>query len=207
MATLLNITSSLFSDQGQSSQLAKQFIQQWREANKDGRVVHRDLNANPLPHLTAERFQAFSTKVQDRTDAQHHHVAVSDALIEELKQADTVVIGMPMYNFGIPSTLKAWIDHVGRAGVTFKYTDKGPVGLVDDKKVVIFATRGGRYLGTAQDSQSPYIKTFLNFIGLHDIEIVYAEGLASSGEQQQQTIADAAQRGQSILNALETAAA
>ncbi|HET6565973.1 MAG TPA: NAD(P)H-dependent oxidoreductase [Xanthomonadales bacterium] len=178
MKTLLQINASLFSDDGQSSVLAGQFATQWLRANPDGEIVVRDLAANPVPHLTAERFQAFLAPTADRNAEQAALVAESDALIEELRRADVVVIGLPMYNFGIPSTLKAWIDHVARAGQTFKYTESGPVGLLKDKPVYLFASRGGLYHGTPRDTQSAYMTHFLNFIGLRNIEFVYAEGLA-----------------------------
>lgn len=178
MKSLLQINASLFSDRGQSSQLAHQFVQKWRQAHPDGRVVLRDLAANPVPHLSAERFQAFLAQPEERSADQAAFVAESDQLIEELKAAEIVVLGLPMYNFGVPSTLKAWIDHVARAGVTFKYTDNGSVGLLADRKVVLFAARGGQYQGTPNDTQTAYVTTFLNFIGIRDIEFVYAEGLA-----------------------------
>ena len=107
-------------------------------------------------------------------------VAQSDALIDELRRADVVVIGLPLYNFGVPSQLKSWIDHVARAGETFRYTDKGPVGLLTGKRAVVFAARGGLHAGTPSDTQTGYIQTFLRFIGIHDVEFVYAEGLAIS---------------------------
>jgi FMN-dependent NADH-azoreductase len=178
MKNLLQINASLFSHEGQSSVLAGQFVARWQEANPDGQVVVRDLSANPIPHLTAERFQAFLAAVEDRSPIQAAVAAESDALINELRQADVVVIGLPMYNFGIPSTLKAWIDHVARVGHTFKYTESGPVGLLQDKPVYLFAARGGLYHGTPRDTQSAYMTHFLNFIGLRNIEFVYAEGLA-----------------------------
>lgn len=207
MKTLLQITSSLFTDQGQSSKLAKQFVEKWQQANPKGRVVERDLAANPLPHLSAERFQAFTAKAEERSAEQNAHVAVSDALIDELKAADIVVIGLPMYNFGIPSTLKAWIDHIARSGKTFKYTENGSVGLVSDRKVVLFASRGGRYQGTAKDTQTTYITDILNFIGLKDIEFVYAEGLAMGEEAQDTALHDATQAMDKLLKALDKIAA
>ncbi len=178
MKTLLQINSSLYAANGQSSQLAQQLVTAWQAKKPDGVVVVRDLAANPLPHLTAERFQAFLTKPEERTSEQQAFAAESDALIDELKSADTVVIGLPMYNFGIPSTLKAWFDHIARAGVTFRYTSNGPEGLVGDRKVYVVATRGGRYQGTALDSQTNHVSTFLAFLGIKDLEFVYAEGLA-----------------------------
>lgn len=178
MKTLLQINASLFSDQGQSSVLAGQFVSKWQLANPDGRVIVRDLAANSIPHLSAERFQSFLTPEKERSVLQAAMVAESDELIEELRHADVVVIGLPMYNFGIPSTLKAWIDHIARVGQTFKYTENGPVGLLEDRPVYLFAARGGLYAGTPRDTQSAYMTHFLNFIGLRNIEFVYAEGLA-----------------------------
>jgi len=178
MTTLLKLDSSLFSTGGQSSQLADGFVAAWREANPDGRVIARDLAAQPLPHLTAERFGAFLAKPEARTAGQRAIVAESDALIDELRAASTLVLGLPMYNFGIPSTLKAYFDHVARAGVTFQYTDKGPVGLLEGKKAIVFATRGGMYAGTPRDSQTAYVRDFLAFLGITDVTFVYAEGLA-----------------------------
>ena len=118
-------------------------------------------------------------------------MSYSDALIDELKRADTVVLGLPLYNFGVPSMLKAYFDHVGRAGATFRYTEKGPVGLLTGKKVYVFAARGGFYAGTPNETQTPYIRTFLSFIGMSDIEFVYAEGLARGEASKQQGIARA----------------
>jgi len=188
MKTLLKISSSLFSEKGQSSLLADRFVDMWKEANADGRVIGRDLAKNPVPHLTGERFQAFLTEAGERSAEQAAYAAESDLLIEELVSADVVVLGLPMYNFGIPSTLKAWIDHVARAGITFKYTDTGPVGLLSDRPVHIFASRGGYYEGTPMDTQSAYITHFLNFIGIRDINFIYAEGLARGGDVRCQSL-------------------
>lgn len=193
MKTLLQINTSLFAGDGQSSRLATEFAERWRRGNPAGRVVVRDLGEQPVPHLSAERFRAFSTNPADRTPEQAAWVAESDALIAELAAADEVVIGLPMYNFGIPSTLKAWIDHVARAGVTFRYTATGPVGLLDDRPVTVIAARGGRYRGTPADTQSGYIETFLNFIGLRDIGFVYAEGLAMGDETRLDALGQARQ--------------
>jgi FMN-dependent NADH-azoreductase len=195
---LLQINTSLFSDQGQSSRLAQQFVERWQQAEPDGRVIVRDLSTNPVPHLTAERFQAFLATAADRSPEQVAIAAESDALVDELRQADVVVFGLPMYNFGIPSTLKAWIDHVARAGQTFKYTENGPVGLLQDRPVYLFAARGGLYHGTPRDTQSAYMTHFLNFIGIRNIEFVYAEGLAL-GEQPR---LDALHRASTIIDRL-----
>jgi FMN-dependent NADH-azoreductase len=178
MKTLLQIKSSLFSDAGQSSRLAARYIAQWQAANHRGRVITRDLAKDPVPHLTAERFGAFLAKPEDRTLAQAADAAYSDGLIDELKRADVIVLGLPMYNFGVPSSLKAYFDHVARAGITFRYTEKGPVGLLTGKKAIVIATRGGLYAGTPRDSQTAYVRDFLAFLGITDVEFVYAEGLA-----------------------------
>ena len=191
MKTLLKIQSSIFSDGGQTSQLSERFVAAWRKANPGGKVIVRDLAAQPVPHLDAARFGAFLAKLEERTPEQQAVVNYSDALIEELKRADVVVLGLPMYNFGLPSTLKAYFDHVGRAGITFRYTEKGPVGLLTGKKVYVFAARGGLYAGTQNDTETPYIRAFLSFIGMSDIEFVYAEGLAISEASKQQGIARA----------------
>jgi len=188
---ILQINSSIYSATGQSSALADQFVADLRAQNPGARLTVRDLAADPVPHLDAARFAAFLSKPEERTPAQQAVVNYSDALIEELKRADVVVLGLPLYNFGLPSTLKAYFDHIGRAGVTFRYTEKGPVGLLTGKKVYVFAARGGLYAGTPNDSQTPYIRTFLSFIGMSDIEFVYAEGLSISEASKQQSIARA----------------
>ncbi|MCP5124194.1 MAG: NAD(P)H-dependent oxidoreductase [Gammaproteobacteria bacterium] len=191
MKTLLQLNTSLFSGQGQSTQLADQFVARWRDKNPDGRVITRDLAADPAPHLDGARFQSFLTAPESRTEAQNVVVAYSDALIEELRAADIVVLGLPMYNFGIPSTLKAYFDHVARVGVTFKYTEKGPVGLLGDKTVVVYAARGGRYAGTPLDTQTDYVRNFLRFIGIDDVRFVYAEGLALGEDSKMAALAQA----------------
>ncbi len=163
----------------------------WREAHPDGIVLVRDLAKDPVPHIDAGRFGAFLAKPDARTTEQQRIVDYSDALIDELKRADVVVLGLPMYNFGVPSTLKAYFDHVARAGVTFRYTLDGPVGLLKGKKVYVFAARGGAYVGTPRDTQTRYVRDFLAFLGMDDVEFVYAEGLAVSEANKQQGIAGA----------------
>jgi FMN-dependent NADH-azoreductase len=188
---ILQINSSIFSGAGQSTGLADQFVARLRAQNLGARLTVRDLASDPVPHLDAARFGAFLAKPEERTPAQQAVAAYSDTLIDELRRADVVVLGLPLYNFGLPSTLKAYFDHVGRAGVTFRYTEKGPVGLLTGKKVYVFAARGGFYAGTPNDSQTPYIRAFLSFLGMSDIEFVYAEGLAISDTSKQQGIARA----------------
>src|SRR6267143_6319810 len=177
MTTLLQINSSINNGNGQSSRLADQFVAAFRERNPDARFIKRDLAAEAVPHLTAERFGAFITKPEEHTPAQQAVVDYSDALIAELKSADVIVLGLPMYNFGVPSTLKAYFDHVARVGVTFRYTEKGPVGLLGGKQAYVFAARGGLYAGTPRDTQTPYVRVFLGFLGIEDVRFTYAEGL------------------------------
>ena len=179
---LLQVNASLFSNAGASSTLANEFVAGWQARNPGAKVTVRDLSIDPVPHLTAERFQAFLTQPEDRSAMQRAAAAYSDALIDEIKRADVIVLGVPMYNFDVPSTLKAYFDHIARAGVTFSYTAKGPVGLITGKKVYVFASRGGIYAGQAHDTQTAYLRNFLGLLGVTDIEFVYAEGLAISAE-------------------------
>ena len=197
MKTILQIQSSLFNGSGQSSRLASEFV---ARAFPNAQVTVRDLARDPVPHLDGERFSAFVTKKQDRTAAQEAVVAYSDALIGELRRADVLVLGLPMYNFGVPSQLKAWIDHIARAGETFRYTENGPQGLLTGKKAYIFAARGGLYAGTAADTQTQYLRQLLEFVGIADIEFVYAEGLAISEASRNAGLAAAQQRMESLVS-------
>ena len=194
MKTILHLNSSIFGEGGQSSRLAGEFVARFPQA----RVIARDLAKNPLPHLDAERFGAFLAKPEARTPAQAAVVAESDALIAELKAADTLVIGLPMYNFGLPTQLKAYFDHVARAGVTFKYTEKGPVGLLTGKKAYVFAARGGIYSGTPLDTQTSYVRDFLRFLGIADVEFVYAEGLAYGPDAKVASVGKAVEAAQKL---------
>jgi len=191
MKTLLQINASLFANGGQSTRLADAFVAQWRAGHPESTVVVRDLAADPVPHLTAERFAAFHARPGERDPAQQAVAAFSDALIAELQRADVVVLGLPMYNFGVPSTLKAYFDHVARAGVTFRYTATGPVGLLTGKQAYVFATRGGLYAGTPLDTQTGFVRDFLRFIGIADVRFVYAEGLALDAARKDAALAEA----------------
>jgi FMN-dependent NADH-azoreductase len=194
MKNLLQINSSIFSSGGQSSQLADQFVAAWHSRHPHAQVLLRDLARAPLPHLDAQRVTAFFTQPETRTPEQQAFVAESDALIDEIEQAEIIVIGLPMYNFGIPSTLKAYFDHIARAGVTFRYTENGPQGLLTGKKAYVFATRGGLYAGTPLDSQTNYVRNFLGFLGITDVEFVYAEGLNMGEAIKDTALAEARQR-------------
>ena len=193
MKTLLQLNSSIYSAKGESSRLSEKFVAGWRATHPGSRVIVRDLATDPVPHLTEERFGAFLAKPAGRSLEQQAVVDYSDRLIAELKAADAIVIGLPLYNFALPSTLKAYFDHIARAGVTFRYTDKGPVGLLTGKKVYVTAARGGFYAGTADDTQTAYIRYMLSFLGMTDVEFVYAEGLAVDAATKEAALAQARQ--------------
>lgn len=188
---LLQINASLYSGQGQSSQLAERFVKNFQASRADVRVVTRDVAGEPVPHLDARRFGAFLAAPEARTAEQQAVIDYSDTLIGELRAADVIVLGLPLYNFGVPSQLKAYFDHVARAGVTFRYTANGPVGLITGKKVYVLAARGGLYAGTPLDTQTSYVRDFLRFIGIEDVEFVYAEGLAISADLKARAIEQA----------------
>ncbi len=180
---ILHINSSIFGDNGQSSQLSHYLVAQI-QAKQPVELTYRDLAAQPLPHLSAQTLQALMAAPTERTVDQQAIVAAADLLINELKEADVLVLSAPMYNFGVPSVVKAWMDYIARAGVTFRYTDTGPVGLLDASKVVyVVSTRGGIHQGSASDSQTPFVNTFFNFLGLTDIRWVYAEGINMAGHK------------------------
>jgi FMN-dependent NADH-azoreductase len=207
MKNLLQIQASLFSNGGESSRLASAFVARWKADNPRGEVTVRDVGRDPIPHLTAERFQSFLAGPGERTPEQQAVAGFSDALIAELEKADVIVLGLPMYNFGVPSTLKAYFDHVARAGKTFKYTEKGAVGLLAGKKAVVFATRGGLYAGTPLDTQTGYVRDFLAFLGITDVEFVYAEGLAMGDAPKAAALAKAANDAHALANRLAPAIA
>jgi len=183
---ILQIKSSVFNGNGQSSRLADEFVALLREQHPEAKLIQRDLVADPVPHLDGARAGALFAKPEERTPEQQAVIAYSDALIEELRRADVLVLGLPMYNFGVPSQLKAWFDHIARAGVTFKYTEKGAVGLLTGKKAYVFAARGGVY--GDNDAQTQFVRQFLGFLGITDVEFVYAEGLAISSESRNNSL-------------------
>jgi len=188
---ILQINSSARPGQSQSSRLADGIVERLRHADPDATLVVRDLGRAPHPALDEAALGALFTPAAQRTPEQAARVALDDALIAELKAADVVVLGVPMYNFGVPTQLKNWIDAVARAGVTFRYTDKGPEGLVTGKKVYVALTRGGLYRNTPADTQVPYLQAFLGFIGMTDVQFIYAEGLAMGPEAEQKALASA----------------
>lgn len=179
MRNILVVNSSISGEKGQSSQLINNFVS---ALPAHAQVQELDLNQAGLTHLTMPEIAAWMTPDADRSAEQQQLAAVSDSLIAQVQAADVILIGVPMYNFGVPSQLKAWFDRIARAGVTFKYTDKGPVGLLEDKPVVFFLTRGGLYKDLPQDTQTPYLVNFFNFIGLRNLHFIFAEGLNMGAE-------------------------
>ena len=175
----------------QSTRLATELVEQLLAANPGASLTVRDLTANPHPALDESTLGALFTPAEARSAEQHARVALDQALIEEIQAADTIVIGVPMVNFGITSQLKNWIDAIAKAGVTFKYTATGPVGLVEGKKVYAVLTRGGVYRDQPHDTQVPYLRQTLGFLGITDIEFIYAEGLAMGPDAEAKALASA----------------
>jgi FMN-dependent NADH-azoreductase len=190
MATLLYIKSSIFGDGGQSSQLAAAFIEKWKAKHPQGEILVRDLITENFPHMDGTVVTALRGDAAEHSDEHRAILQRSDELVAELNKADEVVIGVPFYNFNIPSQMKSYFDLLARAGVTFSYTENGPVGLIEDKPVSLITTRGGMYRDSGMDFQIPFVKQFLGFIGLKNIEVIYAEGLAMGGVAEK-SLADA----------------
>ncbi|HEY1613743.1 MAG TPA: FMN-dependent NADH-azoreductase [Rhizomicrobium sp.] len=186
MSQLLFVTSSIFGQASKSRQVAAEFVEKWRERHPEANIVERDLGAGSLPHFAGEHMAAIGTKAEDRTEAQQALVSAADHLLEEVEAADTLVIAAPMYNFSIPSTLKAWIDHITRAGRTFQYTAQGPEGLLNNKKVFVIAARGGVYSGESPmrdfDFQEPYLRKIFGFLGMTDVTFIRVEGMQMGSE-------------------------
>lgn len=201
MSKLLQINSSIFSDQGVSSQLANRFVADWLARHPGTEVVRRDLAQDPIPHMDGECLTALMTPAEQRSPEQARLVALADQLIRELQEADVLVLGAPMYNFAIPSQLKAWFDRITRAGVTFRYTENGSEGLLAGKRAFVFTSRGGLHRGQPQDTIAPLVQQLLNFVGISAIEFVYAEGLNLGEQPRQAALAEAEARIQSLLAA------
>jgi FMN-dependent NADH-azoreductase len=194
MSTALVITSSALGEASVSSQLVAETVASLRSHDPGLRVIGRDLGRNPIPHLDFD--SATALRGEPVNEAQAAARSLSDGLIAELKAADTLIIGAPMYNFGMPSTLKAWFDHVLRAGITFRYSENGPEGLLKGKRAMVIESRGGLYSeGPAQqmDSQEPHLRNLLGFIGITDVIFLRAEKLAFGPEAREQAI-DAVRR-------------
>ena len=191
MSRILVIESSARQQGSVSRELTQQFIANWQAAHPAGQVQVRDLAAEPVPHLDATLLGGWMTPSEQQNDAEKAALARSNQLTDELLAADVLVLAAPMYNFAIPSTLKAWLDHVLRAGVTFKYTETGPQGLLTGKRAFVLTARGGIYAGSALDHQEPYLRQALAFIGIHDVQFIHAEGLNLGAEFSEKGLAKA----------------
>src|SRR6185369_10595566 len=185
MSKLLFVSSSILGENSKSRALGLDFIETWKRRHPGTAVVERDLVAETLPHVTGAVLGAALTPAEKRSPEQAETAALADRLIEEIEAADVILLAVPMYNFSVPSTFKAWIDHIVRAGRTFRYGAEGPVGLLQNKKVFVVASRGGVYSngpGKSMDFHEPYLRGVLGFIGLKDVTFIYAEGLNISPE-------------------------
>ena len=194
MSRVLVIESSARQQGSVSRELTQQFIANWQAAHPADQIQVRDLALEPVPHLDATLLGGWMTPSEQQNDAEKAALARSNQLTDELLAADVLVLAAPMYNFAIPSTLKAWLDHVLRAGVTFKYTETGPQGLLTGKRAFVLTARGGIYAGSGLDHQEPYLRQALAFIGIHDVQFIHAEGLNLGAEFSEKGLAQAKAR-------------
>lgn len=199
MAKVLRIDASARLEGSDSRRLTDVFMENWTMAHPQDEVVKRDVGAEPPPHFDELTLTALSTPEPERGPSMVARAELADTLLQEFLEAEVVVIGTPMYNFTIPSTLKAWIDHIARAGVTFRYTPEGPQGLAGGKKVYVIATRGGLYTDSPLDMQEPYLRNVMAFLGIDDVEFVRAEGLNIDAEARARALTDAEARIGSVL--------
>jgi FMN-dependent NADH-azoreductase len=197
MSNILLITSSPRGDASYSSRIARTLAEKLASRGVGSTITARDLTAQPPPHIDDTFAAARNTPPERLTPPQKTVLDLSDSLVAELSGADTIIIAAAMINFGIPSNLKAYIDHVLRPGITFKYTDKGPEGLLRGKKVYLVLARGGVYSQGFMQSlnfQDPYLKAVLGFIGLADVEVIAAEGVAFGPEAAEKSVNAALER-------------
>ncbi|PRA71199.1 FMN-dependent NADH-azoreductase [Pseudomonas sp. MYb187] len=201
---LLHIDSSILGDNSASRQLSRSVVEAWKAADPSVEVVYRGLAADAISHFSAATLVAAGTPQDLRDAAQQHEAQLSAETLQEFLDADAVVIGAPMYNFTVPTQLKAWIDRVAVAGKTFRYTEAGPEGLCGDKKVILVSTAGGLHAGQPTGvGHEEFLKVFLGFIGVTDLEIVRAHGLAYGDEPRANAMSAAQQQ---ISNELFAAA-
>ncbi|WP_417823614.1 FMN-dependent NADH-azoreductase [Thalassospira lucentensis] len=187
MTNILHVNASVNGENSNSRQIASKLIDRIVSANASTTIVERNLSGTgSIPALTGEIVGAFYTPEDSRSAEQKQVIATSDELVAEVKAADVLVIGAPMYNFAVPSTLKAWVDMVARVGVTFQYTENGPVGLLEGKKAYVVVATGGVPVNSPADFATPYMKQVLGFIGITEVEIIDASGFAVNAEEAMQ---------------------
>lgn len=179
MTQVLALKSSILGEYSSSSKLVDELLEKYKA--QQATITLRDLTQQPIPVLDGEILNALSAP-EDLNEKQETALALSDQLISELENADVLILAAPMYNFNIPTQLKNWIDLVARAGKTFSYTEKGPQGLITNTRAIVITTRGGMHKDQISDQQIPYLKNVLGFLGMSDIQIVYAESLAMGPE-------------------------
>lgn len=196
---ILQLNASARSNGANSTRVAEAIVARLRAQHPGARVELRDLATQPHPVLDEAALGALFTPANQRTPDQASRVALDDALIAQVLAANVLVLGVPMYNFGIPVQLKTWIDAIARAGVTFRYTEHGPEGLLKGKKVYVALARGGAYRDTPADSQVPYLKAVLGFLGMTDVEFIYAEGLAMGDDAAAKGLKDAHAQIQAVI--------
>lgn len=193
--TILYVTCSPMGDKSYTRKLANTVIEKLKTQYSGSVVVTRDLDSSPLPHLNGTTLGAFFTPPEKRDAALINAIKLSDEAVKELLAAEVIVIAAPMWNFGIPSVLKAWIDHIVRAGVTFQYTANGPIGLVPaGRKIIIVSARGGIYSegpGKGMDHQESYLQAVFSFLGYKDFSFIRAEGVALGDESVKRALATA----------------
>ncbi|MXO49157.1 FMN-dependent NADH-azoreductase [Erythrobacter vulgaris] len=183
MSTILHITASIRNDESVSRSLGNRLVERLAE-NQGAIVVTRDLAKNDLPYIDVERFAANLAPYAERSPEQHELAKISDELIGELQEAETIVFSLPVYNFAVPATLKAWADLVARAGTTFRYAENGSEGLLTGKKVYLTIASGGMPIGSEIDFMTPWLKFFLGFLGMTDVELVAADGIMGEGGEE-----------------------
>ncbi|AZD66826.1 FMN-dependent NADH-azoreductase [Pseudomonas chlororaphis] len=189
---LLHIDSSILGDNSASRQLSESVVKAWKNADASIEVTYRDLAADAISHFSSATLVAAGTPAEVRNAAQQHEAELSASTLAEFQAADAVVIAAPMYNFTIPTQLKAWIDRIAVAGQTFRYTEAGPEGLCGGKKVVVVSTSGGLHAGQATGvAHEDYLKVLFGFLGITDIEFVRAHGLAYGEEVRTKALNDA----------------
>lgn len=204
MTNILVVNSSALGPHSVSKALVDSTVEKLKAAHPDAAVVTRDVGADPIPHFTAD-----NVVPEPETDTQKAARQLSDELIGEVQNADILVIGAPMYNFGIPSTLKSWFDHLLRAGVTFRYTEAGPEGLLKGKRAIVVLSRGGLYSEgplQALDAQEPHLRALLGFVGITDVTYVRAEKLAVSPEDRETAISNAQTEVEAVVSKVAAAA-
>lgn len=188
---ILQVNSAARTAGANSTLIANQVTAALVAQHPGARVEVLDLAANPHPALDQDGLGALFTPSEQRTAEQRERIELDNALIAQVQSADVLVLGVPMYNFAISSQLKNWIDAIAKAGVTFRYTENGPEGLIKGKKVYVALARGGIYRDTPNDTQVPYLKMILGFLGMTDVEFIYAEGFAMGEEHVKQALASA----------------